>query len=99
MKEQETQELRLKVIRSGKKAVLHLISVAEEEIISNGDDEDSNNISADRLKNAAATKKVAVFDAFDILDRVDYEMARISGEGSSNIKESSLGGFAERKSK
>jgi hypothetical protein len=42
--------------------------VAEEKIVDSGDD-----ISADRLKNAAATKKLAIFDAFEILTRIQTE--------------------------
>ena len=44
------------------RAVEELIKVAKEAIVDSDDD-----ISADRLKNAAATKKLAIFDAFEIL--------------------------------
>ena len=37
-------------------------------ITNTGDD-----VSADRLKNAAATKKLAIFDAFEILTRIEEE--------------------------
>ena len=47
-----------------------LIKVAEEKIIKH-DPEDA--LSADRLKNAAATKKLAIFDAFEILNRIEAE--------------------------
>jgi hypothetical protein len=46
-----------------------LIKVAEEAIIDNGEDD----LSADKLKNAAATKKLAIFDAFEILNRIQEE--------------------------
>jgi len=45
-----------------------LIKVAKEPIVDSEDD-----ISADRLKNAAATKKLAIFDAFEILKRIEEE--------------------------
>ena len=45
-----------------------LIKVAKEPIVDSDDD-----ISADRLKNAAATKKLAIFDAFEILTRIQEE--------------------------
>ena len=51
------------IIRAGHKAVEELIKVAKEKIVDSDDD-----VSADRLKNAAATKKLAIFDAFEILD-------------------------------
>ena len=56
------QETKKNIILAGQKAVEELIKVAEEAIVDSGDD-----ISADRLKNAAATKKLAIFDAFEIL--------------------------------
>ena len=65
-------------------AVKELIKVAKEPIV----DSDSD-ISADRLKNAAATKKLAIFDAFEILNRIEEEVK----------KEKAFGGFAERRSK
>ena len=50
-----------RIIEAAYKAVEELIKVAEEEIIKiNPEDE----LAADRLKNAAATKKLAIFDAF-----------------------------------
>ena len=59
----DIKDIKQKIIESGYKAVEHLIKVANEDIIKpNPDDE----LAADRLKNAAATKKLAIFDAFDI---------------------------------
>ena len=58
----ETKETRKNIIQAGRKAVNELIKVAEEAIVDSGED-----ISADRLKNAAATKKLAIFDAFDLV--------------------------------
>ena len=57
------------IIQAGHKAVKELIKVAEEQIITNTEDD----VSADRLKNAAATKKLAIFDAFEILNRIQEE--------------------------
>jgi len=57
-----TKQTKLSIIQAGQKAVEELIKVAKEAIVDSDDD-----ISADRLKNAAATKKLAIFDAFEIL--------------------------------
>ena len=65
----KSQDLKRDIIAAGYKAVKHLIKVAEEDIITGGD----GDISADRLKNAAATKKLAIMDAFDILARIQAE--------------------------
>ena len=59
----ESNELKIKIIAAGKRAVEQLIKVALEDIIK-PDPEDE--LAADRLKNAAATKKLCIFDAFDI---------------------------------
>ena len=61
----DSKTLKKNIIQAGMKAVEQLIKVAKEDIIKYGEDEDE--LAADRLKNAAATKKLAIFDAFDIL--------------------------------
>ena len=63
-----TKETKKNIIQAGHKAVEELIKVAKEPIVDSGDD-----VSADRLKNAAATKKLAIFDAFEILNRIEDE--------------------------
>ena len=49
-----TKETKLSIIQAGQKAVEELIKVAEEKIVTGTEDD----ISADRLKNAAATKSL-----------------------------------------
>mgnify|MGYP003641341783 FL=1 len=66
----DSKELKLKIIAAGYRAVEQLIKVAKEDIIKQDDEDD---LSADKLKNAAATKKLAIFDAFEILSRIDSE--------------------------
>ena len=84
----------MSIIQAGRKAVEELIKVAEEKIVDSGDD-----ISADRLKNAAATKKLAIFDAFEILTRIQDE-EDILNEKPKEIKDQkSFKGFAEGRSK
>jgi len=88
------KELKKNIITSGYKAVEELIRVAEEKIITNTEDD----VSADRLKNAAATKKLAIFDAFEILNRIQEEEAILENRPKEETKES-FKGFAERRSK
>lgn len=91
-----SKEIKLKIIESGYRAVEHLIKVANEEIIKpNIDDE----LAADRLKNAAATKKLAIFDAFDILNRIEAERESIEMSDRGVQKTDTKQGFAERRSK
>ena len=90
----KTKETRKNIIQAGRKAVDELIKVAEEKIITNTEDD----VSADRLKNAAATKKLAIFDAFEILARIEEEKNMLE-EKPQNTKEKSFKGFAEGRSK
>ena len=87
------KETKKNIIQAGHKAVEELIKVAREEIVDSDED-----ISADRLKNAAATKKLAIFDAFEILNRIEQERDVIELEGK-GIKQTTNQGFAERRSK
>ena len=66
----DSKEMKLKIIAAAEKAVEQLIKVAEEEIIKPHSEDE---LAADRLKNAAATKRLAIFDAFEILNRIDAE--------------------------
>jgi len=83
------------IIQAGQVAVEELIKVAKEAIVDSDDD-----ISADRLKNAAATKKLAIFDAFEILKRIEEEENILEDKVPVDVdKDVSFGGFAEKRSK
>lgn len=88
------QETKRNIIQAGHRAVEELIKVAREPIVETGDD-----ISADRLKNAAATKKLAIFDAFEILSRIQEEEARLDEKPIEKEEKQAFKGFAERRSK
>jgi ASC-1-like (ASCH) protein len=88
-----TKDKKKSIIQAGYKAVDELIKVAKEKIVDSEDD-----VSADRLKNAAATKKLAIFDAFEILNRIEEEN-NILEDKPSEQKENTFQGFAERRSK
>jgi ASC-1-like (ASCH) protein len=87
------KETKKSIILAGHKAVEELIKVAKEAIVDSDDD-----ISADRLKNAAATKKLAIFDAFEILNRIQDE-ERILDNKPKEEKKEAFSGFAEKRSK
>jgi len=86
----ESRKLKEDIIKAGRVAVEQLVKVAKEDIIKYDAEDD---LAADRLKNAAATKKLAIFDAFEILRRIEEESAMLEGE-SLAIKTSS--GFASK---
>ena len=87
------KETKQNIILAGQKAVEELIKVAQEKIVDGGDD-----ISADRLKNAAATKKLAIFDAFEILSRIEEE-EKLLKESDKEVETKVFKGFAEGRSK
>ena len=89
-----TKETKKSIIQAGQKVVEELIKVAKEPIVDSDDD-----ISADRLKNAAATKKLAIFDAFEILTRIQEEENLLEGKAPEEAEKKVFKGFAEGRSK
>jgi hypothetical protein len=89
-----TKETKKSIILAGQIAVEELIKVAKEPIVDSDDD-----ISADRLKNAAATKKLAIFDCFEILNRIEAEEDLLNEKPKEVKEEKSFRGFAEGRSK
>ena len=89
-----TKETKKNIIQAGHVAVEELIKVAKEAIIDSDDD-----ISADRLKNAAATKKLAIFDAFEILTRIEEEEEKLNHKPKEAKEEKAFRGFAEGRSR
>ena len=90
----DVNKIKLQIINAGEKAVLQLIQVAQEQIIKYGEDDE---LGADKLKNAAATKKLAIFDAFEILKRIEEEKDLI--DGVDNKSKNTPKGFAESRSR
>ena len=88
------KETKKSIIQAGHIAVEELIKVAKEAIVDSGDD-----ITADRLKNAAATKKLAIFDAFEILNRIQEEENLLEGKAPEEAEKKVFKGFAEGRSK
>tara|TARA_R110001592_G_scaffold33581_5_gene116238 strand:- start:903 stop:1178 length:276 start_codon:yes stop_codon:yes gene_type:complete len=90
----DIKETKKNIIQAGHKAVEELVKVAREAIVDSDED-----ISADRLKNAAATKKLAIFDAFEILNRIQEEEAMLEDKPIEEKKDNKFKGFAEGRSK
>jgi len=82
------------IIQAGQKAIEELIKVAKEKIVDSDDD-----VSADRLKNAAATKKLAIMDAFEILSKINEEEEMLVEKSKDVKEERNFKGFAEGRSK
>jgi len=97
----DIKKTKLRIIDAGYRAVQHLIEVAEEKIVKKEYDEEgeATSLAADRLKNAAATKKIAIFDAFEILNKIEAEREALENENNGQSKVESKQGFAERRSR
>lgn len=96
-----SKEIKEKIIAAGYKAIEHLIEVAEEKIMQKHVDSDGevSELAADRLKNAAATKRIAIFDAFEILNKIETEKEALESIDKGPSKVDTKQGFAERRSK
>ena len=95
----DSKILKQKIIDAGYAAVEQLIKVAKEDIIKSGEIHDETDLSADKLKNAAATKKLAIFDAFEILTRIETEKEIMDADEKGINRVDTKQGFAERRSK
>jgi ASC-1-like (ASCH) protein len=89
-----TKETKKKIIQAGQKAIEELIKVAKEKIVDSDDD-----VSADRLKNAAATKKLAIMDAFEILTKIQTEEEMLNEKPKEVKEQKTFRGFAEGRSR
>ena len=88
------KETKKSIIQAGHRAVEELIKVAKEAIVDSDDD-----LTADKLKNAAATKKLAIFDAFEILSRIEEEERILEDRPKEEVTKEAFKGFAEKRSK
>lgn len=93
----DSKQIKLEIIRAAEQAVKELVKVAKEGIVKKDLDDLSPELAADRLKNAAATKKLAIFDAFEILSRIESEKAMLEDAEVTDKKD--LSSFAERRAK
>ena len=89
------KETKRSIIQAGHKAVEELIKVAKEAIVTDSEDD----LTADKLKNAAASKKLAIFDAFEILNRIQEEEDLLEGREPEDKGGAIFKGFAEGRSK
>ncbi len=89
-----SKETKLRIINSAKKAIDELIKIGGEPILSGGLEDPE----PEKLKQAAATKKLAIFDAFEILSRIEQEEQLLNDE-SADTPQKNFRGFAEGRSK
>ena len=90
-----TKETKKNIIQAGYKAVDELIKIAREPILGSKDEDPE----PEKLKNAAATKKLAIFDAFEILNRIEEEDRILNDKPKEDDNKKPFAGFAEKRSK
>ena len=88
-----TKETTKKIIQAGHKTIEELITIAKEKMV----DSDAG-VRADRVKNAAATKKLAIKEAFEILTRIQEEEDMRNNKPRETV-EKTFKGIAEGRSK
>lgn len=79
-----------RVLVAAEKAVDELIKVLEEKIITNTEED----LTADKMKNAAQAKKLAFLDALEMLEKVGQEREKVENIDI-EIPDTTHGGFAE----
>lgn len=92
----ERKDRILRIAEAGKIGIEELIKVAKEPILS-GSEKDPD---PERLKTAAQAKKLAVFEAFDIEERIKVELDKLNSANEDSTKEdkkpTKKQGWAER---
>lgn len=83
-----------RILDAAELAVDELIKVLKEPIIRNAEED----ITADKMKNAASAKKLAFLDAMEILDKIQEIRDRVD-ETVTNIPDTTKGGWAENAAK
>lgn len=79
----ERKDRILRIAEAGKIGIEELIKVAKEPILS-GTDKDPD---PERLKTAAQKVKIAVFEAFDIEERIKAELDKLNSANDDSTKE------------
>jgi hypothetical protein len=87
---EDLKSKRERVLLASEKAVDELIKVLEHPIVTTGEDD----LSADKMKNAASAKKLALLDALEMLDTIESERDK-SDAVQVKIIDTSSKGFAE----
>ena len=83
---------KVEILEAAKVAIDELIKVLKEPIITRSEDD----ISADKLKNAASAKRLAFEDALNMLAKIEEEENKSSDLPTINVGN---GGFAEGRAK
>lgn len=87
---EDLKQKKVRLLTAGEKAVDELIKVLELPIVTMAEDD----LTADKMKNAAAAKRLAYEDAIYMLEKIELERGKIE-EGPIPIVSLGSKGFAE----
>jgi len=80
-------ELKREVCEAGREAAQELIKIARSPIMESTDGGEDSDLSADKLTRAAQAKKIAIMDAFEILERIDREELAIKSLEGGQVRQ------------
>lgn len=84
------KDKKIRVLEAAEMAVDELINVLKEKIITHGEDD----LSADKMKNAASAKRLAFDDAIAMLQKIDDERGKLEEKPVAEVNSGKFG-FAE----
>lgn len=90
------EQLKQMIIDAAYKSVIELVKVLADEIITDDNNED---ISADKMRNAVLAKKTALDDAFYILSKIEIEKSLLEGSDNKKEEDGKFQSFAEKRSR
>ena len=91
---EDLKDKKKRLLAATEKGIDELIKVIESPIITHGEDD----LSADKMKNAAAAKRLAFEDALEMLRKVEEERNNME-QGTVAVIEAGKSGFAESRAK
>ena len=91
---EDLKDKKKRLLAATEKGIDELIKVIESPIITHGEDD----LSADKMKNAAAAKRLAFEDALEMLRKVEEERNNMK-QGTVAVIEAGKSGFAESRAK
>lgn len=87
------KQIKDRLFKAGDKAVEELIKVLEDPILGNAMLKEGKEVSADKMKNAAAAKRLAFDDALYMIEKIDKEREKIDESDEPKITAGAGGSF------
>lgn len=89
----DIKQIKERLFKAGDKAIDELIKVLEDSILGNAMLKEGKEVSADKMKNAAAAKRLAFDDALYMIEKIEKEREKIEEADEPLITAGSGGSF------